>query len=204
VEEGPIFVFHHTQERKMAVVPVASLFLTAVDAAKAISGLINNLRSSGDTKTVDEMKQLPVGTPFSVYAQKALAAMATKFADQWTTLYPNVPYEHDRDEGAMQPYDSKTAGTTPQCIVDQVKLDLEQWNLPTNNKLATQIARAVVQQLGFHAGMKAPTHGRLQINANQMIYWLAVFQEYDVTQTTLGALYVFGAALGDIGVEIPI
>lgn len=146
--------------------------------------------------TQSGLQPLPAGTTADDAADKALALVRTKTQTQFATDFAGTALPPSNiDGGFMQPYSANVAGTAPQCVLDQVTMDLTNWNLPLTNDIPTAIAKTITSELSFQAGDLGFSSGTVELGPLETVLWVAGYVEYDVTQTTKGVVYAFTAAM---------
>lgn len=172
----------------MSAGPIVSI--TVTNNSTAVSQLNNAGQSVG-------MQPVSENTPVTQAAQQfEQSLMSTLTTTQWAKEFPNVTLPAtNTDNGYMGPFTSDIVGTAPQCIVTQVGQDFSNWGLPTNTTLPTTIATTVANELVFQGGVQNFIGGTFQVSSNENICWLAGYGSFDVTQSELGVVWVFAAAL---------
>lgn len=135
------------------------------------------------------------GTPIEKAAQQYNAALVAKLGTTFAAVFGSPLSAENQDNGYMGPIANLNPGDAPQCVVDQVNMDFQQWGLPGTTDVATTIARSITLHLANQGGVTNYTSGTLQVTSNESIAWMAYYGTFSIEQGELGAVYAFGAAL---------
>lgn len=151
---------------------------------------IEQVNSAGKT---NGMTPVPNDTPVTKAAQAYETSLIDALTKAWAAKFPNLD-PNDIDSGLMQPYSANVGGTAPQCALDLITQDFQNWNIPTESKAQEQIAKTITEHLQSNGGVTSSASGSFQVNSNQSIAWMARFGEFSVTASQNGVIYAFTAA----------
>jgi hypothetical protein len=153
------------------------------------------LRQAERASALIGMSFAPVPSAVSDPAQQFMQQLENQLPAKFQSIFGVSLPAQNRDSGYFAPIDNVHPGDSPQCVVDQVKMDFSNWNLPTTTDIATRMARTITGELSFQHGAAGFAQGTLQVTANESILWMVGYGAFTTNQNTLGAVYVFGAAL---------
>ena len=157
---------------------------TAVDEPIALAGEV----------ALAEEVMTPSGNVPSLtqeYAEK----LASLFRIRWQENNTNVPLGANTDQGLFGPLSELTPGASPEFVVKQIDRDFSNWGLPTNTNVATTIASTITGNIVDQGGITNFSNGIVQVGNTQKLLWQAGYGAFNITQSELGVVYVFGAAL---------
>lgn len=140
------------------------------------------------------LKPLPPGTSVSKATQMLETMLRKRVTSEWSTQYPGVD-SAGSDFGFMYPAKALQGGSVPKCVVEQVNMDLKNWQLSTTTSTAQQIAQTITEELSLQGGVLGTQHGSTQINSNETIAWLVGYAAVSISSDTDGYVYVFEAGL---------
>jgi hypothetical protein len=155
------------------------LFLNEVNSAGALIG----------------MPPVSAGLSISDAAKQFMLQLQNQLPTKFQNIYGLTLPAQNQDSGYLAPIEGLHPGDAPQCIVDQVKMDFSNWNLPTTTDIATRIASTLTMDLSIHDGAAGFAQGTLEVTANENIIWMVGYGAFTTAQNQLGAVYVFGATL---------
>jgi hypothetical protein len=127
-------------------------------------------------------------------SNNTLNDLANSVRDGFKKQYPKVTPSTDR--GIIQP--STGDGS---CVVEQIKRDLTNWNLPSDETVAKQIVDTIRGNSDLTVGLFGFQHGIHYVNANQSIVWVCTYGTIETmpasgSQNSVNAIfYAFGAGL---------
>jgi len=153
---------------------------------------INQVQAAGSSIG---MGTLPAGSTVTQAAQQYEKSLMQQLLKQFATTFPGVNPGSNTDNGYMGPFTNSIQGTSPTCIANQITQDFSNWGLPTNTKLPSTIGLTVTNEMTYQGGVTNSSSGTYQVTSNESICWMAWYGAFDVTQSELGCVYVFAAAL---------
>ena len=139
---------------------------------------------------------IPPGTTPDAAVQKALKAIAAALSEDWPTGWPAFD-STQVNSSIMQPWKEVAPGTAPKCVVDAVTLDFKSWGMPVDEKMITQMAQEITQQVVNKAGSPGVVDGKAR-RGSTTLYWRVSFNTGIVVDDpeTLGIYYGFCAVEG--------
>ena len=141
------------------------------------------------------MSPVPAGASVSDAAKQFMQQLQNQLPTKFQSIYGIALPPQNQDGGFVSPIDKMQAGDAPPCVVDQVKMDFSNWNLPTTTDIATRLATTLSTDLVLHDGAAGFAQGTLEVTANENIIWMVGYGAFTTQQNQLGAVYVFGATL---------
>lgn len=103
--------------------------------------------------------------------------------------------------GYFSPFDKMKQGDVPATVVTQINQDLTNWQVPTTNNVAQQIAKTITTNLVSTAGQATVLSGTTAQGPNESVDWTCIAGSVPVDAAgTIGIAYVWGAtSVIDIG-----
>lgn len=160
--------------------------------------VVNNtniyIKSVNKVRQEDGLGPLNPGTSVSA-ATKAMKTqlvgnVLTEFTKQFEGTTPEGP-----DFGFLQPASGLSAGTAPESVVNQINLDLQNWQLPGTTDTARQMADTITEELSARGGLLGTMYGSLSVNSNENIQWVVGFAIVNIALDVEGYVYAFAAGL---------
>ena len=147
-----------------------------------------------ESSTASGMSPIPVGTNILDAALKFENFLMSQLLNQFDNLY-KISLEGKTDNGYLIGLEtSQIKKSPPDFFVTQIANDLKNWNLPCNQEIANNIAANIINHALIQAGVKNFLHGCI-VTEEEKFAWMAGYGIVAVTNSNLGIVYVFGAAL---------
>lgn len=159
------------------------------------------VKQTNQIGSIINMPALSAPQTVSQAAMQFEKAVIPAFEAQWKKVYPNTPLPAGNvDFGYMGPWGSIQPGKVPACAMQQIALDVANWQLPTAPHTAARMAQTISQMVVSHGGQAGINSGATAAGANETIDWMVLSGQVYITPSELGVCYIFGAALSvDIG-----
>ena len=164
---------------------------------------MSSSKSSVTAITVNQINQIGQKTagwkPLSPSATDKTFEKALKEAltTQWPNVFPHKTLPAGQTAfGYCGPYSKAEAHELPPSVVNQIKQDFKNWEIPVDTKVATQIAQTIVTDLVATGGQAILSDGKTASGPNVEIYWLVLAGLGNTTDV----VYTFaGISVVDIG-----
>jgi hypothetical protein len=127
-----------------------------------------------------------------------MTTQVTDIQNGWPASFPAFT-SFQSDSGIMGPYTSSAGPViAPPCVVQQITVDFQSWNLPLDNTAINQMAKQMVNELVSRGGFVSTSYGITPIGTNQNLYWGVSLITQIINNTTMeeGVIYGFAAVLG--------
>jgi len=164
-------------------VTVATKQLTDITSSFANNPKLEGLDSFKVTQSDPSDIKTAIKTAMTAAQQKAHSF----FTQRWSSIAPAGV-----DSGVVQDY---VQGGNVQCVIDQMKIDFQDWEIDADSKARKIMARTIAEEIKAKMGVPGASHGIHSINMNQQINWTVTYGIFALGDDKQGLVYGFAAAL---------
>lgn len=156
-----------------------------------------NVQSMQPSFTAAGLGPIPAGTTADAAVATIQTAFATKLRNNWPSNWPAY-VTSQQDQGIMGPWSANLAGTAPPCLVQQITMDFNNWELPVDTSTINDMASQITEEISANGGTTGTFTGRTRIGGAETIYWGVAFGTGAIADNPeeMGIIYVFSAQLG--------